>query len=171
MLICFRLGVEGLEEPDSAEDSSDSEAAESPCTSGTGTGSISSHVKMAENTVQWSASSEDSASCSSSSDTAEKSQEHMKDFGKDIVEDPPTSEIAANEKHEENRTLKEGDQAYVPSTQQTSHLQRTVSVINYFLTRWEALYAGHLWGRKKKFLFLWMWAGHFLNAVFLLLGI
>lgn len=124
---CLWLGVEGLEEPDSAEDSSDSEAAESPCTSGTGTGSISSHVKMAENTVQWSASSEDSASCSSSSDTAEKSQEHMKDFGKDIVEDPPTSEIAANEKHEENRTLKEGDQAYVPSTQQTSHLQRTES--------------------------------------------
>ncbi|XP_066467758.1 splicing regulator SDE2 [Tiliqua scincoides] len=125
---CLWLGVEGLEDPDSAEDSSDSEVAESPSTSGSGTGSTTDHFKMAESAVQWSASSEDSASCGSTSDTAEKSEEHVEDSGKHLVEYPPTNEIAANEKLEAAKTLKEGDQANVSSTQQTiGQLQSTES--------------------------------------------
>ncbi|KAJ6666843.1 hypothetical protein lerEdw1_018845 [Lerista edwardsae] len=125
---CLWLGVEGLEDPDSAEDSSDSEAAESPGTSGSGTGSATDHVIMPESTVQWPASSEDSASCSSTSDTAEESQGCVEDSGKDLVEDPPTNEILANEKQEAAKTSKEGDQANASSTQQTiSQLQSTES--------------------------------------------
>lgn len=133
-LFCVRLGVEGLEDPDSAEDSSDGEAAESPGTSGSGTGSTTDHVIMTENIMkQWSASSEDSASCSSTSDAAEKSQECVEDSGKDLVEDPSTTDILANEKHKVAKSLKEGDQAYALSTQQIiSQLQSTVSVINVF---------------------------------------
>ncbi|XP_053163392.1 splicing regulator SDE2 [Hemicordylus capensis] len=119
---CLWLGVEGLEDTDSSHDSSDSEADESPSTSGSCTASTTNYVKMAESTVQWPSSSEDCVSCSSASDTAEKSQYQMEDSGRD----PPADETAASEKHEAAKTLKDEEQADVSSTlQAVSQLQST----------------------------------------------
>lgn len=124
--------MEGLEEPDSSQCSSDSEGDESPSTSGNVMTSMGNCVKVAESTAQWPLSSEDSISCSSVSDTAEKSQEHMEEVGRDLVDEPLTNETTAQEKHNAAETLKEGEQTLDPQ-QAVSHLQRlsTVSKSKY----------------------------------------
>ncbi|XP_034967339.1 splicing regulator SDE2 [Zootoca vivipara] len=123
---CFWLGVEGLEDPDSSQDSSSSEDDDSPGTSGSCTVSSGNHVKMVESTEQCPNSSEDSRSCSSASDAAENLQEEGKGAKKDLVEDPPITETAAIEKHEPARTTKDRDQAHASDTQEpVSQLQST----------------------------------------------
>ncbi|XP_062980202.1 splicing regulator SDE2 [Elgaria multicarinata webbii] len=112
---CFWLGVEGLEDPDSSQDSSDSEDDKSSSTTGSCAASIGNHIEMADSTEEGPSSSEDSVSCSSVSDTAGKSQAQMEEAKKELAEDPPTSETAANEKPEADKTLKEEKQANASS--------------------------------------------------------
>ncbi|XP_061481023.1 splicing regulator SDE2 [Rhineura floridana] len=114
---CFWLGVDGLEDPDSSQDSSDSEDDESPSTSGSCTMPSCNHVKVAESTEQSRSHSEDPISCLAS-DAAEKSQEEMEDAKKDLIEDRTAREIATTEKHEAAKTMKDREQANASSTQE-----------------------------------------------------
>lgn len=122
--------MEGLEDPDSSQDSSSSEDDDSPGTSGSCTVSSGNRVKMVESTEQCPSSSEDSRSCSSASDAAEILQEERKGAKKDLVEDPPITETAAIEKHETARTTKDRDQVHASDMQEpVSQLQSTVSMM------------------------------------------
>nr|XP_056708795.1 splicing regulator SDE2 [Euleptes europaea] len=129
---CLWLGVEGLEDPDSSPGSSDSEGDEVPTTSGSCKALTSDRFKMAPSAGQGPGGSEDSGSCSSVSDTAEKSPEEVEPVGKDLVEDLPSSETAADEKHEVAKTLIEGEQANASGSQEAvSQLQdRETATIN-----------------------------------------
>ncbi|XP_042302756.1 replication stress response regulator SDE2 [Sceloporus undulatus] len=112
---CFWLGVEGLEESDGSQSSDDSEDDQSPTTSGSCTASTGNHLQMSDVTEQCPSSSEDSVSCSSVSDTAEKLQSHMGDAKTDQAEDQPPRESAADENHEAAKTLKEEKETNVSS--------------------------------------------------------
>ncbi|XP_015267345.1 PREDICTED: phosphatidylinositol-glycan biosynthesis class F protein isoform X1 [Gekko japonicus] len=142
---CLWLGMEGLEDPDRSLDSSDSEGDEAPITSGGCKASTSDHFKMAPSTGQWPCGSEDSISCSSVSDTAEKSQEEMEPAGKDLVEELPSSGTAADENCEAAQTLTEREQADTSKSQQAvSQLQdcetATINLLEFHsVTELEAL--------------------------------
>ncbi|XP_054853203.1 splicing regulator SDE2 [Eublepharis macularius] len=119
---CLWLGVEGLDDPDSSPDSSDSEGDESPNSSKSYKTSTSSYCKMAPSTGQRPGGSEDSISCNSVSDTAEKSYKEMEPAEKDLVEDFPTGETAADENHEAAKTLMDLEQANSSCQQAVSQL-------------------------------------------------
>uniref|UniRef100_A0ACB8GBL9 Uncharacterized protein n=1 Tax=Sphaerodactylus townsendi TaxID=933632 RepID=A0ACB8GBL9_9SAUR len=126
---CFWLGVEGLEDPDSSPDSSDSEGDEAPCTSGSCKALPGDHFKVAPRAELCPGGSEESISCSSVSDMAEKLQEEMEPPGKHLVEDLLSSETVAAENHEVAKM--EGEQANTLGSQEAvSQLQDHVSVID-----------------------------------------
>uniref|UniRef100_A0A6J0T0W5 Replication stress response regulator SDE2 n=1 Tax=Pogona vitticeps TaxID=103695 RepID=A0A6J0T0W5_9SAUR len=114
---CFWLGVDGLEESDNSQGSSDSEDDESASTSGSCTTSAGSQIKMCDRIELCPSSSEDSMSYTSVLSTPEKPQVQMEDNKKDPAEDRPLDPATANEKHEATNTPKEGEQANSSSAQ------------------------------------------------------
>ncbi|XP_077196901.1 splicing regulator SDE2 isoform X2 [Paroedura picta] len=132
---CLWLGVEGLEDPDSSSDS-DSKGDEVPSTSGSCSASTSNHFEMTPSTGLWPGGLEDSVSCSSASDTAEKSQEEMEPVGKDLVEELPSTETAADQNSQVAKTLMEGEQADASKSMQTvnqpqDHETATVNLLEF----------------------------------------
>ncbi|XP_074844689.1 splicing regulator SDE2 [Carettochelys insculpta] len=121
---CFWMGVEGLEDPESSDDSEDDSVATAEgCWQSTG-----SHVEKTELPDQCPSSSEDSTGCTSTSSALEKSQEQLEDIGKDLVDQVPeggqAETPAADEQKDAAKTLKDGEQENVPGSQQeTNQLQ------------------------------------------------
>ncbi|XP_019372085.1 PREDICTED: protein SDE2 homolog [Gavialis gangeticus] len=114
---CLWMGLEGLEDPESTDDSEDNfpSTAEGSCHSST------SHIEKTESTVEWPSSSEDSLGCSSTTNTSEKPQEQAEDAENDLPEEVPTEgqvAVPADEKNDTTETLKEGEQEKVSTTQE-----------------------------------------------------
>ncbi|XP_060101576.1 splicing regulator SDE2 [Heteronotia binoei] len=142
---CLWLGVEGLEDPNSSPDGSDSEGDEAPGTSGSCKALTSDHFKMASGTGQWPGGSENSVSCCSVSDTSEESQEETETSGKDLVEELLSGETAVDENYEAAKTLTEGEQADASKCQQAvsqlqEHETATINLLEFYsVTELEAL--------------------------------
>ncbi|XP_019405099.1 PREDICTED: protein SDE2 homolog [Crocodylus porosus] len=116
---CLWMGLEGLEDPESTDDS-DSED-NFPSTAEGSCHSSSSHIEKTESTVEWPSSSEDSLGCSSTTNTSEKPQEQAEDAEDDLPEEVPTEgqvAIPADEKNYTTETLKEEEQEKVSATQE-----------------------------------------------------